>query len=81
MLCTPATTATRVPRAPARALALVRTGARRNFGVSAPRGHQHLVILGSGWGGYELLRGIDKKRWREFVLPCCVRVLTGRAQM
>lgn len=57
----------------ARALALMRTGGRRNFAVSAPKGQQHLVILGSGWGGYELLRGIDKKRWRECTLPVMLR--------
>jgi hypothetical protein len=53
--------------------ALARSGARhlrwlelsgpRNFSVSAPRGRQRLVILGSGWGGYEVLRQVDKKRW------------------
>ena len=51
------------PSTAARARALVRA-AKRDFSVSAPRGEQHLVILGSGWGGYELLRGIDKKCWR-----------------
>lgn len=37
----------------------------RLFSFSAPRGAPRLVILGSGWGGYEVLRGIDKKRWSE----------------
>ncbi|CCM05611.1 uncharacterized protein FIBRA_07840 [Fibroporia radiculosa] len=40
----------------------------RNFGASAIRQEQHLVILGSGWGGYELLRSIDKKRWNVTVV-------------
>ncbi|TFK36642.1 pyridine nucleotide-disulfide oxidoreductase-domain-containing protein [Crucibulum laeve] len=35
----------------------------RNFSISASRGKQRVVVLGSGWGGYEILRGIDKKRW------------------
>lgn len=35
----------------------------RTFTSSAPRNKQRLVILGSGWGGYEILRAIDKKRW------------------
>ncbi|PFH53467.1 hypothetical protein AMATHDRAFT_54546 [Amanita thiersii Skay4041] len=35
----------------------------RHFSSSNPRLKQRLVILGSGWGGYEILRGIDKKRW------------------
>lgn len=37
--------------------------AARTFTSSAPRSKQRLVILGSGWGGYEILRAIDKKRW------------------
>ncbi|OJA16568.1 hypothetical protein AZE42_03842 [Rhizopogon vesiculosus] len=37
--------------------------AARAFTSSAPRSKQRLVILGSGWGGYEILRAIDKKRW------------------
>ncbi|KAG6380296.1 NDE1, mitochondrial external NADH dehydrogenase [Boletus reticuloceps] len=41
------------------------------FSSSASRSKQRLVILGSGWGGYEVLRGIDKKRWsaHSFILP------------
>jgi len=39
--------------------------ATRNFSASASRSMQRLVILGSGWGGYEILRGIDKKHWSE----------------
>ncbi|KAI9567719.1 NDE1, mitochondrial external NADH dehydrogenase [Boletus coccyginus] len=35
----------------------------RLFSSPASRCKQRLVILGSGWGGYEVLRGIDKKRW------------------
>ena len=39
------------------------TAARRNFSSSAPRSKPRLVVLGSGWGGYEVLRGINKKQW------------------
>lgn len=39
----------------------------RTFSSSPSRSKQRLVILGSGWGGYEVLRGIDKKRWSPFV--------------
>ncbi|EIM87464.1 FAD/NAD-P-binding domain-containing protein [Stereum hirsutum FP-91666 SS1] len=35
----------------------------RNFSASVARNKQNLVILGSGWGGYEVLRKVDKKRW------------------
>jgi len=35
----------------------------RSFSASSLRNKERLVILGSGWGGYEVLRGIDKKRW------------------
>ncbi|KAI0795504.1 NDE1, mitochondrial external NADH dehydrogenase [Abortiporus biennis] len=35
----------------------------RAFSISAPRARQRLVILGSGWGGYEVLRGVDKKAY------------------
>jgi len=35
----------------------------RNFSSSVPRSKQRLVILGSGWGGYEVLRGVDKNHW------------------
>ncbi|KAI0822432.1 FAD/NAD-P-binding domain-containing protein [Trametes gibbosa] len=37
--------------------------ARRTFFGVPKQGKQRLVILGSGWGGYEILRAIDKKRW------------------
>ncbi|KIK61346.1 hypothetical protein GYMLUDRAFT_42931 [Collybiopsis luxurians FD-317 M1] len=37
--------------------------ARRAFSSSVRREKQRLVILGSGWGGYEILAGVDKKRW------------------
>ncbi|EKM56698.1 uncharacterized protein PHACADRAFT_91741 [Phanerochaete carnosa HHB-10118-sp] len=40
----------------------------RNFSSSARREQQRLVVLGSGWGGYEILRGIDKKRWNVIVV-------------
>jgi len=41
------------------------TARSRGFGSSVARNKQNLVILGSGWGGYEVLRGVDKKRWGE----------------
>ncbi|KAJ7905148.1 NDE1, mitochondrial external NADH dehydrogenase [Mycena leptocephala] len=37
--------------------------ASRNFASSAVHQKQRLLILGSGWGGYGVLRGVDKKRW------------------
>ena len=37
----------------------------RWFSSSTPRCKQRLVVLGSGWGGYNILRGVDKKRWGE----------------
>ncbi|KAJ3509610.1 hypothetical protein NLJ89_g5136 [Agrocybe chaxingu] len=40
----------------------------RHFSWSLPRGKQRVVVLGSGWGGYNVLRGIDKKRWDVTVL-------------
>lgn len=40
----------------------------RNFSSSLPRSKERLVILGSGWGGYEVLRGVDKNHWDVTVL-------------
>ncbi|KAF8153138.1 pyridine nucleotide-disulfide oxidoreductase-domain-containing protein [Crassisporium funariophilum] len=40
----------------------------RSFSSSLCRSKQRVVILGSGWGGYNVLRGIDKKRWDVTVL-------------
>ncbi|KAM6501068.1 Pyridine nucleotide-disulfide oxidoreductase domain containing protein [Amanita muscaria] len=40
----------------------------RQFSLSSPRFKQRLIILGSGWGGYEVLRGIDKKKWDVTVI-------------
>ena len=37
----------------------------RSFSSSTPRCKQRLVVLGSGWGGYNILRSVDKKRWGE----------------
>ncbi|ESK97163.1 ndb1 (nad h dehydrogenase b1) [Moniliophthora roreri MCA 2997] len=37
--------------------------ASRQFSATSARFKERLVILGSGWGGYEVLRGVDKKRW------------------
>ncbi|KAI1792407.1 FAD/NAD(P)-binding domain-containing protein [Ganoderma leucocontextum] len=55
---------TAVPR-----VLLKRSGARtRTFFASAPWGKQRLVILGSGWGGYEVLRAVDKKRWNVIIV-------------
>lgn len=42
----------------------------RNFSASVARNKQNLVILGSGWGGYEVLRKVDKKRWSESFRLC-----------
>lgn len=36
---------------------------KRSLFSMPDRGKQSLVILGSGWGGYEVLRGVDKKKW------------------
>ncbi|KAL1692910.1 hypothetical protein GGG16DRAFT_89324 [Schizophyllum commune] len=46
-----------IPRAPAK------PAYSRAFSASASCSKERLVILGSGWGSYEVLRGIDKKRW------------------
>ncbi|KAF7366460.1 FAD/NAD(P)-binding domain-containing protein [Mycena sanguinolenta] len=35
----------------------------RNFALSARRQKERLLIVGSGWGGYGVLRGVDKKRY------------------
>ncbi|KAJ7177882.1 NDE1, mitochondrial external NADH dehydrogenase [Mycena filopes] len=35
----------------------------RTFASSAVRQKQRLLVVGSGWGGYGVLRGVDKKRW------------------
>ncbi|ETW77361.1 hypothetical protein HETIRDRAFT_65511 [Heterobasidion irregulare TC 32-1] len=35
----------------------------RGFSSSVPRNKENLVVLGSGWGGYEVLKNVDKKRW------------------
>ncbi|KAL4072246.1 NDE1, mitochondrial external NADH dehydrogenase [Scleroderma citrinum] len=40
----------------------------RRFTASASSNKQRLVILGSGWGGYPLLRNVDKKRWDVTVI-------------
>ncbi|KAF6760448.1 nad(p)h dehydrogenase b1 [Ephemerocybe angulata] len=41
---------------------------RRNLSIGPGHYKQRLVILGSGWGGYGLLRGIDKRRWDVTVI-------------
>ncbi|KAK0219768.1 pyridine nucleotide-disulfide oxidoreductase-domain-containing protein [Armillaria nabsnona] len=40
----------------------------RTFLSPPTRGKQSLVILGSGWGGYEVLRGVDKKNWNVTII-------------
>ena len=40
----------------------------RYFSVSSVRHRQRVVILGSGWGGYNILRRIDKKRWGVYLI-------------
>ncbi|KAH9929024.1 FAD/NAD-P-binding domain-containing protein [Epithele typhae] len=40
----------------------------RTYFSSATTGKPRLVILGSGWGGYEVLRAVDKKRWNVIVV-------------
>ncbi|KAF9224927.1 NDE1, mitochondrial external NADH dehydrogenase [Gyrodon lividus] len=40
----------------------------RMFSSSSSKSKQRLVILGSGWGGYEVLRSVDKKRWNVTVV-------------
>ncbi|KAJ6481786.1 NDE1, mitochondrial external NADH dehydrogenase [Mycena sanguinolenta] len=35
----------------------------RNFASSSRQHKEHLLIVGSGWGGYGVLRGVDKKRY------------------
>ncbi|KAF8912673.1 FAD/NAD-P-binding domain-containing protein [Mucidula mucida] len=40
----------------------------RSFFGGPEGGKQSLVILGSGWGGYEVLRGVDKKKWNVTVI-------------
>ncbi|GAA5928105.1 hypothetical protein JCM3775_002818 [Rhodotorula graminis] len=35
----------------------------RSFSSSSTSNKQQLVILGSGWGGYELLRKVDRRRY------------------
>ncbi|KZV67825.1 hypothetical protein PENSPDRAFT_40618 [Peniophora sp. CONT] len=42
--------------------------ASRAFSSSAPARAEKLVILGSGWGGYEVLRRVDKKRYDVTVI-------------
>ena len=55
-------------RGSARALAPSSEGpASRRLSSSASRSKPRLVILGSGWGGYEVLRGVNKKNWSECV--------------
>ncbi|KDR77247.1 hypothetical protein GALMADRAFT_246553 [Galerina marginata CBS 339.88] len=40
----------------------------RQFSSSLPRSTERVVILGSGWGGYNVLRKIDKKRWDVVII-------------
>ncbi|KAJ7789915.1 NDE1, mitochondrial external NADH dehydrogenase [Mycena olivaceomarginata] len=43
--------------------ATLKKSASRNFASSAVPQKERLLILGSGWGGYGVLRGVDKKRY------------------
>jgi hypothetical protein len=47
-------------------VALVSAAGKRSFATSRPAKKERLVILGSGWGGYQVLRCVDKKRWGEY---------------
>ncbi|EPQ53048.1 FAD/NAD P-binding domain-containing protein [Gloeophyllum trabeum ATCC 11539] len=58
MLCAKASLA----RAPVLPVA-VRGLSQSSFHSSAVQGKDKVVILGSGWGGYEVLKGIDKSRY------------------
>ncbi|KAF8964751.1 pyridine nucleotide-disulfide oxidoreductase-domain-containing protein [Flammula alnicola] len=40
----------------------------RYFSSSSPRSKQRVVILGSGWGGYNVLRGINKRDYNVTVV-------------
>lgn len=51
-----------------RSALLQRLANSRSFSATSCRDKQRLVILGSGWGGYEVLRGVDKKRWGKSFL-------------
>ncbi|KAI5116167.1 hypothetical protein M0805_002851 [Coniferiporia weirii] len=41
----------------------------RLFSANAASNRKRLVILGSGWGGYEILRSVDRKRWDVTMIP------------
>lgn len=41
------------------------SGRLRSFSSTCTRNKQKLVILGSGWGGYELLRKVDKSAYGQ----------------
>ncbi|KAF7329946.1 FAD/NAD(P)-binding domain-containing protein [Mycena kentingensis (nom. inval.)] len=47
---------------------VVRATLTRTFSSSRPAHKERLVIVGSGWAGYPLLQGIDKKRWHITVV-------------
>lgn len=46
-----------------------RVSQMRQFSFIPSKGKERVVILGSGWGGYNVLRGIDKKKWGELGIP------------
>ncbi|KAF8580746.1 FAD/NAD(P)-binding domain-containing protein [Ramaria rubella] len=46
------------------------------FSTSTTRLKQRLVIIGSGWGGYEVLRKVNKKRWGQLQLYCACCILS-----
>ncbi|GAA5889262.1 hypothetical protein JCM8208_007821 [Rhodotorula glutinis] len=64
MLRTSAATArTRSPRAAVASPLDLIISQSRSFSSSTAANKQQLVILGSGWGGYELLRKVDRRRY------------------
>jgi len=50
----------------------LRRGVGRSLSSTAVSEKQRVVILGSGWGGYGLLRGIDKERYGACACACFV---------
>ncbi|KZV99002.1 NDE1, mitochondrial external NADH dehydrogenase [Exidia glandulosa HHB12029] len=54
------------------ALTVLRRGVASSSSATAKK---RLVILGSGWGGYGVLRGIDKKKW-DVTVVCPTNAFT-----
>ncbi|PPR03369.1 hypothetical protein CVT24_012494 [Panaeolus cyanescens] len=55
-------------RAVPSASAIIRARNARPFSFLPTQYRPRVVILGSGWGGYNVLRGIDTKRWDVTIL-------------